>query len=1091
MPMTLHMRARRQAYTWVMAVAVLIMLFANPVRGHATPRPWGSPLAVPVAQPPASFSLAGLTIDTGDGMLLMEPSLSDSFTVALSSVPTSDVTVTIVADGMQVRVDAPTDIVFTADDWNVPQTISVHPIDDDIVEGVHAGSVSFVLVSADPAYDGRVVSDELVDIVDDDIAGVAVTQSDGSTLVSEDGGSDTYDVSLTAQPATSVTVTIQDVAGQVLPLPAELTFTPSNWNVPQSVIVTAIDDSVDEGSHTATIEHLTTSSDPNFDGLSAASVIAAIIDNDGAQVLISQSSGSTAVTEGVGSDAFQVSLSTAPTANVTVTLIDDGQVDISQSSLVFTPANWNTPQVVSVTATNDSIDEPSPHAGTIAVNVSSADVKYSGLLVASIAVAVTDNDTAGVSITQTGGNTSVSESGATDTYTIVLTSQPTATVQLTIGGGSQLSTTPTTLSFTSANWSVPRTVTVAAINDAFAEGAHTGLITHAISSLDAGYLTVTAPTLSVPITDDDDPGITVVQTGITEVSEYGDTDIITVRLATQPQSSVTVSVIPSATVAVSTGTLTFAPGTWNIPQSVTVSAVDDLIPEGSPHSGVISFVLISSDTQYDALPVEGIEVNVDDNDEADLVVTQSDGFTDVTEGGATDTISIALATPVDQEVEVFLLPDEQTDTDPSSITFTPDDWNVAQDLTVRAVDDQFDEEDVAASVVSIGSTSFNNEYDNINVPDVDVAVHDDDAHAIRVERTGTSNIVKEGGAIDSLRVRLATRPRSNVKVATLGDSQIHSKASVYTFTPSNWNRRQSIKITAVNDARVEGRHSGRVRFTVTSSDKDYNAYSIAARVFTVLDNDKVAAPSSGGSTGGSGSSGGSSGSDGSGGNSSSGSTGTVPGSSLRSSTGRTSSGRSPSVSGSSSSSTAAAGAFAPAAGTVASTASTTAQRSGAAKSTGARTSSQSGTGKKAAHASDDDAPIQKQASSQRADRDRDRSKDQASDSSQVASRSPVQKYWWIAMIPVVVAMSGLLLRTARRDPAAVVDEPDDEVTVVPIERGAALQQSLADEQAKVADDVRAGRSDEAKRMRKERRAQEKAAKKAAKEAASGRDRDAA
>ena len=87
-------------------------------------------------------------------------------------------------------------------------------------------------------------------------------------------------------------------------------------------------------------------------------------------------------------------------------------------------------------------------------------------------------------------------------------------------------------------------------------------------------------------------------------------------------------------------------------------------------------------------------------------------------------------------------------------------------------------------------------------------------------------------------------------------------------------------------------------------------------------------------------------------------------------------------------------------------------------------------------------------------------------------------------------MSVLLLRTARQDPAAG-DGADDETNVVPIERGAALQQSLAEEQAKVADDVRAGRSAEARRLRKERKAQEKAARKAAKEASTGRDADAA
>ncbi len=48
---------------------------------------------------------------------------------------------------------------------------------------------------------------------------------------------------------------------------------------------------------------------------------------------------------------------------------------------------------------------------------------------ASLAVAgVGGSNTPGVVITQTGGSTEVSEDGATDTYTVVLTSQPTSSV---------------------------------------------------------------------------------------------------------------------------------------------------------------------------------------------------------------------------------------------------------------------------------------------------------------------------------------------------------------------------------------------------------------------------------------------------------------------------------------------------------------------------------------------------------------------------------------------------------------------------------------------------------------------------------------
>ena len=48
------------------------------------------------------------------------------------------------------------------------------------------------------------------------------------------------------------------------------------------------------------------------------------------------------------------------------------------------------------------------------------------------AATTTDNDVAGFTVAQTGGSTSVSESGTTDTFTIVLNAQPASNVVIAI-----------------------------------------------------------------------------------------------------------------------------------------------------------------------------------------------------------------------------------------------------------------------------------------------------------------------------------------------------------------------------------------------------------------------------------------------------------------------------------------------------------------------------------------------------------------------------------------------------------------------------------------------------------------------------------
>ena len=109
----------------------------------------------------------------------------------------------------------------------------------------------------------------------------------------------------------------------------------------------------------------------------------------------------------------------------------------------------------------------------------------------------------GITLTQTGGNTSVTEGGNNDTYSLVLKTQPTADVTIALSVGNQITLDKTTLIFNSNNWNTPQTVTVTAVNDTITEGNHTTTINHTVTSNDANYGSVTLPNVSVNITDND------------------------------------------------------------------------------------------------------------------------------------------------------------------------------------------------------------------------------------------------------------------------------------------------------------------------------------------------------------------------------------------------------------------------------------------------------------------------------------------------------------------------------------------------------------------------------------------------------------
>jgi ELWxxDGT repeat protein len=111
--------------------------------------------------------------------------------------------------------------------------------------------------------------------------------------------------------------------------------------------------------------------------------------------------------------------------------------------------------------------------------------------------------TPGITFTQTSGNTSVTEGGNTDTYSLILKTQPTADVTINLAFGNQITTDKNTLTFTAANWNVAQNITVTAVDDTTPEGNHTANITHTVSSTDTTYNTITLPNLNVNINDND------------------------------------------------------------------------------------------------------------------------------------------------------------------------------------------------------------------------------------------------------------------------------------------------------------------------------------------------------------------------------------------------------------------------------------------------------------------------------------------------------------------------------------------------------------------------------------------------------------
>ena len=118
-------------------------------------------------------------------------------------------------------------------------------------------------------------------------------------------------------------------------------------------------------------------------------------------------------------------------------------------------------------------------------------------------IVITPIDDPQVLIEESEQNTSVTEGGNTDTYQVLLNTQPTADVTINFQLDGQTTVDQTNLVFTPENWNVPRTVTVSAVDDAEGESFHASTIEHTIATTATEYSTLTVPSVTANIVDND------------------------------------------------------------------------------------------------------------------------------------------------------------------------------------------------------------------------------------------------------------------------------------------------------------------------------------------------------------------------------------------------------------------------------------------------------------------------------------------------------------------------------------------------------------------------------------------------------------
>jgi hypothetical protein len=511
---------------------------------------------VDASAPSIAVSQLSLMVPEGESRMIQ---------VVLSGPPGGAFPVTVSSDNAAVLV-APGTLVFDDANYQVPQLVTLSAPAD-------ANSISEIalVTLSNPGVTPTLVT---VNVIDDDVEAI-VTDAPATLPLSEGTNADVR-VHLAAQPSGPVTIQVVSSSPKLgLSLPA-LTFNPVDYATDKVVRLTAITDpDADNDDAIVTLSAV---------GLASSVITVHLLDKDVQNIHVAPST--LTLVEGGTAGSLQVSLTKMPSSNVTVTAMSaNPEVQLAQSTLVFTPSNYDVAQTIAVIALQDAnlVDE------STVITFSSA-----GLTPQTVNVTVQDDDVQ--KIIESAPPSIVINEGQSTTFTVQLAFAPGGAVTINASAANgNVTLAPVALTFNDSNYATPKTITVTAPLDPD--------IVNDPDTITLSGVIVAPVSIPVTVIDNTDLGIALSKSVLT--IDEGSSQTFLVSLTAQPPSNLTVTVASADTsvATVAPATLTFTPSNWNTPQVVTVAA-----PHDSNTTDETTMVTVSAS----GLASKSIQVNTHD-----------------------------------------------------------------------------------------------------------------------------------------------------------------------------------------------------------------------------------------------------------------------------------------------------------------------------------------------------------------------------------------------------------------------------------------------------------------------------------------------
>ena len=139
---------------------------------------------------------------------------------------------------------SPNSLTFNPLNYNTPQDISITPQQDFVIDGDKTFTASLTVDGVLTTNCYSTLSDEsiTITILDEDSVGFLITPIDN--LTDENGDTGSFSIQLTAIPTAPVTLGLSSNDATEGAVQSEVVFTPANWNIPQTIVVTGLPDPI-------------------------------------------------------------------------------------------------------------------------------------------------------------------------------------------------------------------------------------------------------------------------------------------------------------------------------------------------------------------------------------------------------------------------------------------------------------------------------------------------------------------------------------------------------------------------------------------------------------------------------------------------------------------------------------------------------------------------------------------------------------------------------------------------------------------------------------------------------------------------------